>query len=56
MTSDPSTGSSHDALCLLGAHPLAKYLSSLDAKFSSLFMDAGWRELFTRVEPPPLGT
>uniref|UniRef100_A0A8D3DJ34 Phosphofurin acidic cluster sorting protein 1-like n=1 Tax=Scophthalmus maximus TaxID=52904 RepID=A0A8D3DJ34_SCOMX len=38
----------------VGAHPLAKYLSSLDAKFNSLFMDAGWRELFARVEPPPL--
>ncbi|XP_069385662.1 phosphofurin acidic cluster sorting protein 1-like isoform X2 [Paralichthys olivaceus] len=36
-----------------GAHPLAKYLSSLDGKFNSLFMDAGWRELFGRLEPPP---
>ncbi|XP_053170957.1 phosphofurin acidic cluster sorting protein 1-like, partial [Scomber japonicus] len=35
-------------------HPLAKFLSSLDSKFSSLFMDAGWRELFGRPEPPPL--
>ncbi|XP_034446664.1 LOW QUALITY PROTEIN: phosphofurin acidic cluster sorting protein 1-like [Hippoglossus hippoglossus] len=38
----------------MGAHPLAKYLSSLDGKFNSLFMDAGWRELFGRLEPPPL--
>uniref|UniRef100_A0A3B4XCK5 Phosphofurin acidic cluster sorting protein 1-like n=1 Tax=Seriola lalandi dorsalis TaxID=1841481 RepID=A0A3B4XCK5_SERLL len=38
----------------VGAHPLAKYLASLDAKFNSLFMDAGWRELFARLEPPPL--
>ncbi|XP_050926208.1 phosphofurin acidic cluster sorting protein 1 [Lates calcarifer] len=38
----------------VGAHPLAKYLASLDAKFNSLFMDAGWRELFGRLEPPPL--
>lgn len=38
-----------------GVHPLAKYLSSLDGKFSGLFMDAGWRELFGRPEPPPLG-
>uniref|UniRef100_A0AAX7VT16 Phosphofurin acidic cluster sorting protein 1 n=1 Tax=Astatotilapia calliptera TaxID=8154 RepID=A0AAX7VT16_ASTCA len=29
----------------IGVHPLAKYLSSLDGKFSGLFMDAGWREL-----------
>lgn len=39
-----------------GTHPLAKYLASLDAKFCSLLMDAGWRELFGRPEPPPLGT
>uniref|UniRef100_A0A7N8XA70 Phosphofurin acidic cluster sorting protein 1-like n=1 Tax=Mastacembelus armatus TaxID=205130 RepID=A0A7N8XA70_9TELE len=38
----------------IGSHPLAKYLALLDAKFSSLFMDAGWRELFGRAEPPPL--
>uniref|UniRef100_A0AAX7TWU0 Phosphofurin acidic cluster sorting protein 1 n=1 Tax=Astatotilapia calliptera TaxID=8154 RepID=A0AAX7TWU0_ASTCA len=38
----------------IGVHPLAKYLSSLDGKFSGLFMDAGWRELFGRPEPPPL--
>ncbi|KAL3995741.1 immunoglobulin superfamily member 9B [Sarotherodon galilaeus] len=38
----------------IGVHPLAKYLSSLDGKFSSLFMDASWRELFGRPEPPPL--
>ncbi|XP_029908566.1 phosphofurin acidic cluster sorting protein 1-like [Myripristis murdjan] len=36
-----------------GPHPLAKYLASLDGKFNSLFMDAGWRELFARQEPPP---
>lgn len=39
-----------------GAHPLAKYLAALDSRFNSLFMDAGWRELFGRLEPPPLGT
>nr|XP_033479179.1 phosphofurin acidic cluster sorting protein 1 isoform X1 [Epinephelus lanceolatus] len=38
----------------VGAHPLAKYLATLDSKFNSLFMDAGWRELFGRVESPPL--
>ncbi|XP_069024285.1 phosphofurin acidic cluster sorting protein 1-like [Embiotoca jacksoni] len=41
-------------LPIAGAHPLAKYLSSVDGRFSSLFMDAGWRELFGRPEPPPL--
>ncbi|KAF1394489.1 hypothetical protein PFLUV_G00000850 [Perca fluviatilis] len=38
----------------IGAHPLAKYLAALDSKFSALFMDASWRELFGRLEPPPL--
>ncbi|XP_042340316.1 phosphofurin acidic cluster sorting protein 1-like [Plectropomus leopardus] len=38
----------------VGAHQLAKYLAALDGKFNSLFMDAGWRELFARVESPPL--
>ncbi|XP_068558829.1 phosphofurin acidic cluster sorting protein 1-like [Cebidichthys violaceus] len=38
----------------VGAHPLAKYLAALDGKFNGLFMDAGWRELFGRVESPPL--
>ncbi|XP_054483038.1 phosphofurin acidic cluster sorting protein 1-like [Anoplopoma fimbria] len=38
----------------VGPHPLAKYLAALDSKFNSLFMDAGWRELFGRMEPPPL--
>uniref|UniRef100_A0A665T451 Uncharacterized protein n=1 Tax=Echeneis naucrates TaxID=173247 RepID=A0A665T451_ECHNA len=38
----------------VGVHPLAKYVASLDAKFSNLFMDASWRELFGRLEPPPL--
>ncbi|XP_076830585.1 phosphofurin acidic cluster sorting protein 2 isoform X2 [Brachyhypopomus gauderio] len=36
----------------LGSHPLAKYVSSLDSKFSGMFMDTAWRELFCRVEPP----
>uniref|UniRef100_A0AAQ5Y4X5 Uncharacterized protein n=1 Tax=Amphiprion ocellaris TaxID=80972 RepID=A0AAQ5Y4X5_AMPOC len=38
----------------VGLHPLAKYVSSLDGRFCSLFMDTSWRELFGRVEPPPL--
>ncbi|XP_029949260.1 phosphofurin acidic cluster sorting protein 1-like [Salarias fasciatus] len=36
----------------VGVHPLARYVSSLDARFGSLFTDAGWRELFSRHEPP----
>ncbi|XP_078503384.1 phosphofurin acidic cluster sorting protein 2-like isoform X2 [Lissotriton helveticus] len=36
----------------LGSHPVAKYLASVDNKFSSLFMDTAWRDLFCRTEPP----
>ncbi|XP_062980010.1 phosphofurin acidic cluster sorting protein 2-like isoform X2 [Elgaria multicarinata webbii] len=36
----------------LGSHPLAKYLGSVDNRYSTLFLDAAWRELFSRVEPP----
>ncbi|KAJ6667011.1 hypothetical protein lerEdw1_019014 [Lerista edwardsae] len=36
----------------LGSHPLAKYLGSVDNRYSSLFLDAAWRELFSRAEPP----
>ncbi|KAM7118654.1 phosphofurin acidic cluster sorting protein 2-like isoform 1-T1 [Ciconia maguari] len=35
-----------------GSHPLAKYLASVDNKYSTLFLDAAWRELFSRAEPP----
>ncbi|XP_074487354.1 phosphofurin acidic cluster sorting protein 1-like isoform X2 [Sebastes fasciatus] len=38
----------------VGPHPLAKYLAGMDSKFNSLFMDAGWRELFGRLESPSL--
>ncbi|XP_069092519.1 phosphofurin acidic cluster sorting protein 2-like isoform X1 [Pleurodeles waltl] len=36
----------------LGSHPVAKYLASVDNKFSSLFMDTAWRDLFCRTEAP----
>ncbi|XP_051773026.1 phosphofurin acidic cluster sorting protein 2 isoform X2 [Ctenopharyngodon idella] len=36
----------------IGSHPLAKYVSSFDSKFSSMFMEPSWRELFCRSEPP----
>ncbi|KPP57978.1 phosphofurin acidic cluster sorting protein 2-like [Scleropages formosus] len=38
-----------------GSHPLAKHVASLDSRFSGLFMDAAWRELFGRSEPPSAG-
>ncbi|XP_073776479.1 phosphofurin acidic cluster sorting protein 1 isoform X6 [Danio rerio] len=36
----------------IGSHPLAKYMASFDSKFSSMFMEPSWRELFCRPEPP----
>ncbi|NXS14861.1 PACS2 protein, partial [Neodrepanis coruscans] len=39
----------------LGSHPLAKYLASVDNKYSTLFLDTAWRELFSRAEPPTAG-
>lgn len=38
-----------------GSHPLAKYLASVDNKYSTLFLDTAWRELFSRAEPPIAG-
>ncbi|NXA39332.1 PACS1 protein, partial [Eudromia elegans] len=40
----------------LGSHPLAKYLASVDNKYSTLFLDTAWRELFSRAEPPSADT
>uniref|UniRef100_A0A674A4U9 Si:ch211-126j24.1 n=1 Tax=Salmo trutta TaxID=8032 RepID=A0A674A4U9_SALTR len=36
----------------VGTHPLAKHMSSFDSKFNNIFMDAGWRDLFGRLENP----
>uniref|UniRef100_A0AAZ3SAP7 Phosphofurin acidic cluster sorting protein 1/2 C-terminal domain-containing protein n=1 Tax=Oncorhynchus tshawytscha TaxID=74940 RepID=A0AAZ3SAP7_ONCTS len=36
----------------VGTHPLAKHMSSFDSKFNNIFMDAGWRDLFSRLEAP----
>ncbi|XP_074845357.1 phosphofurin acidic cluster sorting protein 2-like isoform X2 [Carettochelys insculpta] len=40
----------------LGSHPLAKYLASVDGRYSALFLDTAWRELFSRPEPPSTDT
>ncbi|XP_043400108.1 phosphofurin acidic cluster sorting protein 2 isoform X1 [Chelonia mydas] len=40
----------------LGSHPLAKYLASVDGRYSALFLDTAWRELFSRAEPPSADT
>ncbi|CDQ61369.1 unnamed protein product [Oncorhynchus mykiss] len=39
----------------VGTHPLAKHMSSFDSKFNNIFMDAGWRDLFGRLEAPTSG-
>ncbi|KAI5101053.1 phosphofurin acidic cluster sorting protein 2 isoform X2, partial [Silurus meridionalis] len=40
----------------VGCHPVAKYISSFDNKFSSIFMDAAWRDVFGRLEAPTSDT
>uniref|UniRef100_A0A671PNY2 Phosphofurin acidic cluster sorting protein 2-like n=1 Tax=Sinocyclocheilus anshuiensis TaxID=1608454 RepID=A0A671PNY2_9TELE len=40
----------------IGSHPLAKYVSTFDSKFNSMFMDPSWRELFCRSETPSADT
>ncbi|KFP78472.1 Phosphofurin acidic cluster sorting protein 1, partial [Acanthisitta chloris] len=37
----------------LGSHPLAKYLASVDNKYSTLFLDTAWRELFRATHCRP---
>uniref|UniRef100_A0A8C3IDP2 Phosphofurin acidic cluster sorting protein 1 n=1 Tax=Chrysemys picta bellii TaxID=8478 RepID=A0A8C3IDP2_CHRPI len=36
----------------LCSHPVAKYLGSVDSRYSCTFLDSAWRELFGRAEPP----
>ncbi|XP_072495257.1 phosphofurin acidic cluster sorting protein 1 isoform X1 [Notamacropus eugenii] len=36
----------------LGSHPVAKYIGSVDSRYSSTFLDPAWRDLFSRSEPP----
>ncbi|CAB1333131.1 unnamed protein product [Coregonus sp. 'balchen'] len=33
-------------------HPVAKHLASLDPRYSSVFLDNAWKDLFSRLEPP----
>ncbi|NXU98687.1 PACS1 protein, partial [Cettia cetti] len=37
----------------LGPHPVAQHLGTLDGRYGAAFLDAPWRELFARSEPPP---
>jgi len=38
-----------------GAHPVSKYLGSIDYRYNSLFQDAAWRDLFHKPEAPVVG-
>lgn len=38
-----------------GAHPVSKYLGTIDHRYSSLFQDAAWRDLFHKAEAPLVG-
>lgn len=39
----------------LGAHPVSKYLGTIDYRYNSLFQDTAWRDLFHRPEAPVVG-
>ncbi|XP_036162317.1 phosphofurin acidic cluster sorting protein 2 isoform X5 [Myotis myotis] len=34
----------------LGSHPVARYLGSVDSRYSNFFQDPAWRDLFNRLE------
>ncbi|XP_059540565.1 phosphofurin acidic cluster sorting protein 2 isoform X1 [Myotis daubentonii] len=34
----------------LGSHPVARYLGSVDSRYSNFFQDLAWRDLFNRLE------
>uniref|UniRef100_A0A3P8SLY8 Phosphofurin acidic cluster sorting protein 2 n=1 Tax=Amphiprion percula TaxID=161767 RepID=A0A3P8SLY8_AMPPE len=36
----------------LGAHPVSKYLGTIDYRYNNLFQDAAWRDLFHKTEAP----
>ncbi|XP_037550587.1 phosphofurin acidic cluster sorting protein 2 [Nematolebias whitei] len=36
----------------LGAHPVSKYLGTIDHRYNGLFQDAAWRDFFHRLEAP----
>lgn len=38
-----------------GAHPVSKYLGTIDYRYNSLFQDAAWRDLFHKPEAPVVG-
>ncbi|XP_058016388.1 phosphofurin acidic cluster sorting protein 1 isoform X1 [Ahaetulla prasina] len=38
----------------LGSHPVAKYMGSVDSRYSNMFLDTSWRDLFSKPEPPAI--
>lgn len=38
-----------------GAHPVSKYLGTIDYRYNSLFQDTAWRDLFHKPEAPAVG-
>ncbi|XP_070622552.1 phosphofurin acidic cluster sorting protein 1 isoform X2 [Erythrolamprus reginae] len=38
----------------LGSHPVAKYMGSVDSRYSNMFLDTSWRDLFSKTEPPAI--
>ncbi|XP_077416235.1 phosphofurin acidic cluster sorting protein 2 isoform X1 [Vanacampus margaritifer] len=36
----------------LGAHPVSKYLGTVDYRYNALFQDAAWKDLFHKPEAP----
>ncbi|XP_013984990.1 phosphofurin acidic cluster sorting protein 1a [Salmo salar] len=42
----------HFLVVPLGCHPVAKHLASLDPRYSSVFLDNAWKDLFSGLEPP----
>uniref|UniRef100_A0A8C7KE08 Phosphofurin acidic cluster sorting protein 1a n=1 Tax=Oncorhynchus kisutch TaxID=8019 RepID=A0A8C7KE08_ONCKI len=42
----------HFLVVPLGCHPVAKHLASLDPRYSSVFLDNSWKDLFSGLEPP----
>lgn len=38
-----------------GAHPVSKYLGTIDHHYNSLFQDTAWRDLFHKPEAPVVG-
>ncbi|XP_061553040.1 phosphofurin acidic cluster sorting protein 2 isoform X2 [Phycodurus eques] len=39
----------------LGAHPVSKYLGTMDYRYNALFQDAAWKDLFHKPEAPVVG-